>query len=84
MLQVPVKQAGSELDKLLNEVAQGEEVVIIGADGTAFKLTALSRPPQPIFGSAHGLIKIESNFDDPIEGFENFSHCACGLIPFPS
>jgi antitoxin (DNA-binding transcriptional repressor) of toxin-antitoxin stability system len=72
MIQIPAKQAIAELDKLLNKVAHGQEVVIIGSDGSAFKLMALPRPPKPIFGSARGLVYIEPDFDEPIEGFEEY------------
>jgi len=72
MIQIPVKQAITKLDKLLSEVAQGQDVVIIGSDGSAFKLTALPRTPQPVFGSARGLVSIGPDFDDPIEGFEEY------------
>ena len=72
MIQIPVKQAVTKLDKLLNEVAHGQEVVIIGSDGSAFKLMALSRAPQPVFGSARDLVHIAPDFDDPIEGFEEY------------
>ncbi|MCA9982456.1 MAG: hypothetical protein KDD89_16550, partial [Anaerolineales bacterium] len=58
MLQIPAEQACHELDQLLHQVAQGQEIVIIGSDGLAYKLTALPRPPQPIFGSARGLIHL--------------------------
>jgi antitoxin (DNA-binding transcriptional repressor) of toxin-antitoxin stability system len=71
MLQIPAKQAETELDKLLNEVTQGQDVVIIGADGAAFKLMALPRTPHPLFGSAKGLVSIGSNFDEPIELEDN-------------
>ena len=30
------------------------------------------KEPTPTFGSAKGLVKIEDNFDDPIEGFEPY------------
>ena len=70
MIQISVKQASNELEKLLRKVARGQELVIIGSDGTAFKLLVLPRIPQPIFGSAHGLVHIGSDFDEPIEGFE--------------
>lgn len=70
MIQVPAKQAVTELDKLLDQAAQGQEVVIISSDGAAFKLTALPRTPQPVFGSARGLVTIGPDFDEPIEGFE--------------
>lgn len=72
MIQIPAKQAVAELDKLLNKVAHGQEVVIIGSDGSAFKLMALPRPPKPIFGSARGLVHIGPDFDEPIEGFEEY------------
>ena len=72
MLQILATQAITEFDKLLNQVAQGEDIVIIGPDGAAFKLLALPHIPQPIFGSARGLVHIEPDFDDPIEGFEEY------------
>lgn len=50
MIQIPVKQASNELDKRLNQVAQGQELIIISSDGLTFKLLALPRIPQPIFG----------------------------------
>lgn len=72
MTQIPAAQAVTELDKLLGDVAKGEEVVIIGADGSAFKIVALPRTPKPIFGSARGLVQIGPDFDEPIEGFEDY------------
>lgn len=72
MIKVPAKQAVVDLDKLLEEVAHGKEVVIISADGSAFKLTALPREPQPLFGSARGLVQIGPDFDEPIDGFEEY------------
>ncbi len=65
-MQIPVAQAVTELDKLLSKAAQGQEVVIIGADGSAFKLVALPRSPKPVFGSAQGLVHIRSDCDEPI------------------
>ena len=72
MIQIPAQQATIELEQLLNAVAKGEDVVIIGSDGLAVKLVALSRAPQPIFGSARGLVSIGPDFDEPIEGFEEY------------
>jgi hypothetical protein len=72
MIQIPVKQAATTLDKLLNEAAKGLNVVIIGTDGSAFKLIVLPRVPAPIFGSAKGLVHINPDFDEPIEGFEEY------------
>ena len=73
MTQIPAAQAVTKLDELLSEVAQGQEVVIIGADGSAFKLVALPRRPKPIYGSARGLVHIGPDFDEPIEGFEDYT-----------
>lgn len=72
MIQIPVNKAVTQLEKLLAEVAKGQEVVIIGSDGSAVKLIALPRPPQPLFGSARGLVAIGPDFDDPIAGFEEY------------
>ena len=72
MIQVLAKQASLELDDLLDKVARGQEIVIIGTDGSAFKLLALPRKPQPVFGSARGMVQISPDFDDPIEGFEEY------------
>lgn len=72
MLQIPVEQASTTLDELLDKVVQGQDVVIIGADGGAFKLLPLPRVPLPQFGSAKGLVEIKSDFDDPVEGMEAY------------
>jgi antitoxin (DNA-binding transcriptional repressor) of toxin-antitoxin stability system len=72
VLQIPVKQAASTLDKLLKEVAKGQDVVIIGTDGSAYKLTVLPRTPEPLFGSAKGQVTIGPDFDKPVEGFEDY------------
>lgn len=72
MLQVPAKQAINELEELLSKAAHGQEVIIVASDGTAFKLVSLPRAPKPIFGSARGLVTIGPDFDDPINGFEEY------------
>jgi antitoxin (DNA-binding transcriptional repressor) of toxin-antitoxin stability system len=69
MLQVMVKEASNKLDNLLEQVAHGEEIVIVRADGSAFKLLPLPRKPQPLFGSARGLVHIGPDFDEPVKGF---------------
>jgi len=47
--------------------------VIIGSNGSAFKLLTLPQVPQPLFGSARGLVGIGPDFDEPIEGFEDYA-----------
>ncbi len=72
MIQIPETQAVKEFSTLLNKVIQGQEVVIIGTDGNVFKLVALPRAPKPIFGSAQGFVTIGPDFDEPIEGLEEY------------
>lgn len=72
MMQIPVAQAVTELNKLLREVAKGQEVVIISTDGLAFKLVALPHIPKPVFGSAKGLVSIGPDFYEPVEGFTEY------------
>ncbi len=52
MIQIAVKQAEDELEAILDKVAHGQDLVIIDANGLAFKLMALPWAPQPVFGSA--------------------------------
>ncbi len=72
MIQISVEQARNELEELLSKAAHGQELIIISSDGLAFKLLALPRVPRPIFGSARGLVHIGPDFDEPIEGFEEY------------
>jgi antitoxin (DNA-binding transcriptional repressor) of toxin-antitoxin stability system len=72
MTTISAAQASKEMDELLYQVQQGRDVVIIGAGGTAFKLIALPRTPQPLFGSAKGQVHLKPDFDAPITGFEDY------------
>lgn len=72
MTQISASEAIAAFDQLLNKVTQGQEIIILGTEGAAFKLIALSRTPKPVFGSARGLVHIGSDFDEPIEGFEEY------------
>lgn len=72
MIQIPEAQAVEDFSKLLYEAMKGQEVVIIGRDGNAFKLVALTRLPAPLFGSAEGQVSISPDFDEPIEGLEDY------------
>jgi antitoxin (DNA-binding transcriptional repressor) of toxin-antitoxin stability system len=73
MKTINAAQAAAQLDSLLEEVSLGKQVVIVRDDGSAFTLVALSRVPKPVFGSARGLVHMEDDFDDPIEGFEDYT-----------
>lgn len=73
MYSVNLKEAETQLAKLVEEAARGEEVIITRDDGIAFRLVPVATElPVPKFGSAKGLIKIADDFDAPLEGFEEY------------
>lgn len=73
MHEVKLKEAEVRLAELIDEAAQGEEVVITRGDGTAFKIVPISKTkPYPKFGSAKGLIKMSDDFDEPLEAFKDY------------
>lgn len=73
MQQVALEEAGSQLAELIGMVAGGEEVIITGNDGSAFKIIPVShKRPYPKFGSAKGLIEMSDDFDEPLEDFEAY------------
>lgn len=67
MRQIDLKEAESRLPELVDEAAQGGEVVITRGDGAAFKLVPVEGP-RPKFGSAKGLVEMSENFDEPVGG----------------
>ncbi len=73
MQQIALKDAQVRLPEIIGMVAEGEEVIITKDDGAAFKILPVhTKTPYPKFGSAKGLIEIKDDFDDPIEGFEEY------------
>ena len=74
MHQVHLKEAETRLAELIEEAATGEEVVIIRSDGTSFKIVPIGEVKAvPKYGSAKGLVRTSDNFDEPLEGFEEYS-----------
>lgn len=74
MHQVNLKEAETRLAELIEEAAEGQEVVIVRNDGASFKLVPFNLvKPVPKFGSAKGLVKISDDFDEPLEGFEEYA-----------
>ena len=66
MVQVTAEQAVSDFGKLLEEVKQGEEFVIVQGDALLARLSPALPPRQP--GSAVGIITyVAENFDAPLE-----------------
>lgn len=70
MHQINLKETETQLAKLIEAAASGEEVVITRSDGASFKIVPISpTKPRPKFGSAKGLIKMSDDFDEPLFNF---------------
>ena len=74
MIKVMLKEAEGHLERLIEEVAEGEDVIISLPDGSNFQIVPLTGPmaPRPRFGSAKGLIEIGEDFDEPLEDFKDY------------
>lgn len=70
-----LKEARERLGGLLDEAARGEEVVITGEDGSAFKLVPSEEIPKKKrggLGIAKGQVWMADDFDEIPEGFEEY------------
>jgi antitoxin (DNA-binding transcriptional repressor) of toxin-antitoxin stability system len=67
MHQVYLKEAETQLAELIEEAASGEEVIIPLSDGVG------AVEARPRFGSAKGLVKMSDDFDESLEGFEDYA-----------
>ena len=73
MSQVAYKEAQANLDKLMNQAAEGQEVIITAEDGLQVQLVVIKparRVPQ--IGCARGEVEILDGFDDPLDEFEEY------------
>lgn len=74
MHQVNLKEAETQLAKLIAVAAGGEDVIITRSDGAAFKIVPISTVGAiPKFGSVKGLVKMSYDFDEPLEEFEEYA-----------
>ncbi len=70
-IQRTLNEAKTKLDELLAMAILGNDVIIAQEDGTAFRIVPFVQS-YPKFGSAKGLIEISDDFDEPVEGFEEY------------
>ncbi len=74
MHQINLKEAETQLAKLIEAAASGEEVVITRSDGASFKIVPINlSKPCPKFGSAKGRIRMSDDFDESLEDFEEYA-----------
>lgn len=74
MHQVDLKEAETQLAELIEEAANGEEVIITRSDGISFRIMPIKNTAViPKFGSAKGLVRISEDFDQPLEDFEEYA-----------
>lgn len=70
---VDLADAEKLLPQLINEAAEGVDVIIRRPDGCTFRIVPIAvRKPRPTFGSARGKIKISDDFDASLEDFEEY------------
>jgi antitoxin (DNA-binding transcriptional repressor) of toxin-antitoxin stability system len=74
MYTVGLKEAAGRLAELIDEVANGEEMVITREDGATFKIVRIAPVAlYPKFGSAKGLVKMAEDFDEPLKDFQGYA-----------
>jgi antitoxin (DNA-binding transcriptional repressor) of toxin-antitoxin stability system len=74
MHQIRLQEAETQLAKLIETAAGGEEVIITRSDGTSFKIVPMGVATAiPKFGSAKGLVRMSDDFDEPLEDFEEYA-----------
>lgn len=70
---IDVEEASKHLPALIEEAARGEVVIITRGDGAAFKLVPTHEEAlRPRFGSATGQVWMSSDFDEPLEDFDDY------------
>jgi prevent-host-death family protein len=68
---VSIHQAKSTLSKLIQEVLQGEEIVIVKRNVPLIELVPV-RNEKVKLGRYKGEIKISPDFDQPLEDFKEY------------
>ncbi len=74
MHQVNLQDAEAQLEQLIEEAANGEDVIIVRNDRASFKIVPVAAAQvRPKFGSAKGLVSMSENFDEPLEDVEDYA-----------
>lgn len=71
MQRIPVHDAQTELQRLLEAAMRGETVLIVGEDQQTVQLVPIMSSKQARYvGSAKGQITIAADFDAPLSDFD--------------
>ena len=69
---ISVDEAQARLPELMDEVEEGQDVLITRDNGAAFRLVPVSAYGVPRFGSARGMFTMSDDFDAPLDDFEPY------------
>jgi len=73
MTTVTIEEAQRNLPQLIEDVVQGEHVVITRNRVPVAELAPVIQfNSKPRFGSAKGMVKMTKDFDAPIEDFQDY------------
>jgi len=74
MPQIPLEEARTHLDELIQAAVNGDEVVITKDSKPVVRVVAIAATkPRPSFGSARGKIHMAEDFDAPLEDFKPYA-----------
>jgi prevent-host-death family protein len=72
MSPVELEDAKEHFAELVEQVAQGEEVVIMRNNRPLARIVPIQKRKPRQFGSAKGLIEMADDFDAPLEDFREY------------
>jgi prevent-host-death family protein len=69
-MEVNIREAKSQLSKLIDWVQMGDEVIIVKAGKPVAKLVRIGKPAPREFGSAKGEITFHDGWNEPLSDAE--------------
>lgn len=74
MQQVTIHEAKTHLSELIRKALAGDDIIIAKKDKPLVKLTVLPgvRPQRTIGGGKGLLLKMDSDFNDPLDDFNDY------------
>lgn len=73
MHEVTIEEAQGQLPSLIDEISNGEEIVITSGNKPVAKLVSVAAGKRPGFGILKGQISIADDFDEPLPDFEDYT-----------